>query len=143
MAKPRNKTKLPAESRKATKLEPKQVLALSLLLHGNQPSAVARQLDVSRSTVWRWLKEPEFSEALTGLQADLTGEARTQMRNLVRDAVDELGDLLTCEDPKVRLAAVNSILDRAGLDGSPDPTAQSRIWELTFSATTWEGESNG
>lgn len=143
MAKLRDKTKPPAEMSKLEKLDSKQILALTLLSQGNRPGEVARQVGCNRGTIWRWLKEPAFSEALADLQADLTGNARVQIRNLVRDAVDELADLLTCEDPKVRMQAVNCILDRAGIDGSPDPREKDAIWELAFSATTWEAENNG
>lgn len=117
-------------------LEAKQVLALSHLLQGHKPAAVARQLDVSRSTVWRWLQNPEFAEALAELQRDLTGDARKQMRNLVRDAVDELSELMRCDDPKVRLAAVNSVLDRAGLRGE-DPEKPSGAAELLKQALSF------
>lgn len=122
----------------ATSLDAKQVLALAQLLHGERPSAVAKQVGVYRSTIWRWLRTPRFAEALAALQEDLTSESRGRVRSLSLDAVEVLAELLDCEDPRIRLAAANSILERAGVDGAPGPDERDRVWSLAFAATSWE-----
>ncbi len=130
---PRSKKRVPAEI-----LNAKQVLALSQLLQGQAMAEVARQLGVDRSTLWRWLKLPQFAGALADLQTDLTSEARSRLKRLSTDAVEVPAELLDCEDPRVRLAAANSILERAGVDGAPGPDERDRVWSLAFAATSWE-----
>ncbi len=134
----RNKTGQSTVRTPATSLDAKQILALSQLLQGERPSSVAKHVGVYRSTIWRWLRTPRFAEALAALQDDLTTESRGRVRSLSLDAVEVLGELLDCEDPRIRLAAANSILERAGLDGAPGPDERDRVWSLAFAATSWE-----
>ncbi len=50
-----------------TMLSPEQLKALELLANGQNQTSVANQIGVTRRTVVRWMKNPEFNQALTGL----------------------------------------------------------------------------
>lgn len=114
-------------------LSAKRVLALGQLLQGVSFRAISKNLSVNTTTIWRWTKEPEFAEVLASLQADVTEEARKRLKSLAYLAVEELADLATNPDAKVRLGAVNSILDRCGLTGrTEDSSAMQETMEKLF-----------
>lgn len=63
-------------------LSPKQLQALSGIARGLSPSAIAKEINVSERTVQRWVKLPQFQEALNQLQ--------TQTKSKILEKVSEV-----------------------------------------------------
>ena len=75
----------------------------------------ARVVGVHRSTVGKWVNKANLDLAVKLLLADAVQGAKTIIEGAVARAAQELVDLLNVRDPRVRLAAAENILDRAGV----------------------------
>jgi hypothetical protein len=77
-------------------LDPRQCVAIELMLLGWDSASIAMELKVSRSTVWRWKRDPRFTQ-------------------LLREAIDRhLGDLASAGSDLIRqamLVARNTMLN--------------------------------
>jgi hypothetical protein len=122
--------------RKATKSEdvglpPVQEKALAALLAGKTVVAAAADANVSRESVFRWLRDPVFVAAYNTAKIDLRDAARAELRTLTGAAVNRLRTILT--DPNLpptalptQLRAALAVLEMVGAAtpediGSSDP----------------------
>ena len=90
--------------------------ALTLLTSGATISEVAVELDVHRSTVWRWTRNEEFAHCLAETLQERIGLVKVQLECASMEAVSVLHGLMTNEDQSgsVRVQAARELLDRAG-----------------------------
>ncbi len=99
-------------------LSGEQSAALSLLVSGLSPTAVAEQLGLARETVSRWRHHhPVFREEYERQVGEINLESRERLIALAREALDELQSLLHDEDPRVKLDAIEKVLRGARLLG--------------------------
>ena len=90
------------------KFSPQKTETLVRLANGETQSSIAKDLSMARTTIWRWLKDPEFVQALDK-------EVRSRFKEKAGNAVNNLFDLADNADSEtVKLNANKEILDRAG-----------------------------
>ena len=84
-------------------MEPQKLKALELLLLGKSNSAVARALEVDRSTIARWRQESEFAEIYQAQKSELQSEVKERLGLLMNQALDVCEKALEEQDIKVAL----------------------------------------
>lgn len=87
----------------------KRRAVLALVEHGSV-SRAADTCNLSRQSLYRWLREPEFERALREASSEQVIEASRRLTSLTMRAVDRLEKLLDSERELTQLKAVESIL---------------------------------
>lgn len=90
--------------------------AASLLAVGNSITEVARQLDVERETIYRWLKQPAFCRYYKKQLKDVRREIRGRLSAMAEEASATLKELMTEGGEQARLKAAVYVLDRLAED---------------------------
>lgn len=93
-------------------LTPKQRQAIAALLSQPTLTAAAREAGVSREGLYRWLKEPEFSAALTAAESEHLQSVQRGLLAASERALVVLGNLLVSESESIRLRAALGILEQ-------------------------------
>jgi hypothetical protein len=70
----------------------KKTQAIHLLLTGIPSAEVCARMGISRKTLWRWRKQPEFKKTMQILMDEVCEELRLRMFQLVHLSLDELSD---------------------------------------------------
>ena len=86
-------------------------LIASLLSTGNSSEAV-REAGISRTTFYRWLRDPQFTAALREAESEALAEVQRRLLSLAEDAAGTLGDGLGAQSEVTRLRAADLILGR-------------------------------
>lgn len=98
----------------ATELTPKQRRAVAALVEHGEILAAADAADVSRSTLYQWLKTPAFMAALRDAEADALRSLTRSLVSLGKRATGVIAE--TMDDPKAnastRLRAADVVLTR-------------------------------
>jgi DNA-binding transcriptional ArsR family regulator len=93
-----------------SKLSPaKRRAILALVEHGSVAQA-ADACNLSRQTLYRWLREPAFTRELREASGSQVEQASRRLDSLLLRAIDELERLLSSESEQQRRLAVDSIL---------------------------------
>ena len=93
-----------------SKLSPvKRRAVLALVEHG-AVSKAADACNVSRMSIYRWMREPLFTQALREASESQVEQASRRLTALMSRAIDELERLLSDESTQQRRLAVDSIL---------------------------------
>jgi len=113
-------------------VDEKKRKAIEVLVGGGTQAQAARAAGVNRSSIIRWLANPEFVEAIT--EHDLTQGASIGLNSLVPEALRLLKQALDDDDvhaPRARIA-LDIVKAAAGLApaGADTGTLLSRIAEL-------------
>ncbi|MFZ1820348.1 MAG: phBC6A51 family helix-turn-helix protein [Acidimicrobiia bacterium] len=90
-------------------LSPKQTQALDLLLVGNSVTSVAQELDVDRSTIYRWHTDAYFEAEKNRKMRELRDSAKSRLVQLADKAMAVIERALEDEDPKTALAILKGI----------------------------------
>jgi hypothetical protein len=82
--------------------------AAEMLAEGRSITAIAEELGVDRTNVWRWLKRPEVAEHYLAC-------VNTRAADLVKPAIEWMESALKCEDvpPAVKVAIARLAFERA------------------------------
>ena len=96
------------DTRKYVELSPRQVAAIPHIVTANSTAEAARRADVSRNTLYRWMRDPAFREALDDVRREAAELARTQMSGLLLKAVATLSDVMDSPSDKVRTDAART-----------------------------------
>ena len=96
-------------------LPQKQAKAIISLLSSRTIQEAATQAGVNESTIWRWMKEQAFSEALTEAKHRMVAQAIIQLQQTTGEAVGTLrGIMADGEAPaSARVTAAKTVLDFA------------------------------
>jgi len=86
--------------------------ALELALSGASISEIARELRVSRQTVWRWTKTPAFSAELARAREEQAVQLRLRLGALGNAALGALEQIMSEAHGGHRLRAACVVLDR-------------------------------
>ena len=91
--------------------------ALVLLAHGASLREVGEALGVDHTTVWKWTRDPAFSERLETMRGAVTEHTLRDLRTLMPTATRRLSDILHDEEAKHHdvLTAIAMVYDRAGV----------------------------
>jgi hypothetical protein len=96
-------------------LPQKQTKAIVSLLNCRTVSEAATQAGVNESTVWRWMREEAFQEALQEAKQRIVTQAIIQLQQATGEAVGTLrGIMADGEAPaSARVTAAKAVLDMA------------------------------
>ena len=95
-----------------TEVEPRQMLALHLLMAGKSRKEVADQLVVTQKTIGRWLREPAVMVEFAHQTAAVSAELWTQFTAETVEVWTIFRGLLHSEDERIQLRAATWYLDR-------------------------------
>ena len=90
----------------------KQRAVLALVEHGSVVAA-ADACKLSRQTLYRWLREPLFAQALRIASGEQIEQASRRLSSLMIRAIDELERLLSSESEHQRRLTADSVLSHA------------------------------
>ena len=96
-----------------SKLSAKQHRALSALLTSKSVAEAAAATGLGERTIYRWLTDPAFRQALSAAEGDLIDAATRRLLTLQGTALDTLEAVLGDEDASagVRIRAAQMVLD--------------------------------
>jgi hypothetical protein len=112
-------------------LEPGQERAIIALLSEPTLKAAAASAGISETTLWRWLREPNFKVAYQRARQEALGRATTRLAALVEVAVEALDEIVAdrAVSPNVRVSAASRIIDFA-LKAAEIEEVQARLEKL-------------
>lgn len=94
----------------STKISPRQQRAIEALLTERTLQDAARQGGVSRRTLYRWLKQPEFINALREALDSRRNLAVAQLEALLEASLEVLANALRGQDARLALRAALGLL---------------------------------
>ena len=108
----------------------KQNQMIQMLVEGKTKSTIARELNMSRQTIYDWLKIDEISAELDRRRQVMCNEALGEAKSDVKKLLAELEKMaLTSESESIRLQCINSLLDR--ILGRPSTKSEVSIEKTT------------
>ena len=90
--------------------------AIKLLIEGQlTKEEIAKNVNVSRPTLYNWLKDEDFKEVYEEEISELERRVKRRIANMVNDALDRQERILNNSKNDIAAAAVaKDVLDRAG-----------------------------
>ncbi len=95
-----------------SKLTARQAKFLPILLASPTYTAACRKGQISRDTLYEWLKEPAFKAELDRQRAELVAQGLALLSQSVVKAVETLAGLLDAGDDRLKRLAAKDILDQ-------------------------------
>jgi len=95
-------------------LRPKQVLAATLLVQGQQGKAVAKALNLSPETISRWRHRPEFQFLMRQLLQETIDATRLGIVSLCAESIEHLRGLVKSFNDETSLKAITLIMAKVG-----------------------------
>ena len=111
----------------AASLSRSQETAMQALLSGEQITAAAKTAKVNRSTLHRWLKEPEFLAALNTCRSELREAQHDRLASLASSAIEVIEQALEEGDARTALAVLRGVGLLDGQTPHTGPTNADRI----------------
>jgi len=104
-------------------MEPQQQQALVLLAGGQGVDEISDTLNIHRTTLWRWRKQPEFVARWNQMVQQGKEKQIQLLLELQQQALHVLKDCLSSENELLRFKAAIAIVDKVGAmpDGSVYP----------------------
>jgi len=96
-------------------LPQEQTKAIVSLLNCRTISDAATQTGVNESTIWRWMRDQAFQEALQDAKHRMVAQAIIQLQQTTGDAVETLRGIITDQEApsSSRVSAAKTVLDFA------------------------------
>lgn len=94
-------------------LTQKQITALPYLLRPGTLSDQAKNARIGRTTLYRWLQDPDFRRALDQLREDAVHLAESQLQAMSYEAAAVIYEALHDEDSNVRFRAAQAAIRHA------------------------------
>lgn len=96
------------------KMERKKEKVIACLIAQPTIALAAQEAKISQSTMFRWLRDPEFQVAYRRAKKEIVGHALTQVQKSVTKAVDTLLDVMgNGEVESAKVSAAKTILELA------------------------------
>ena len=92
-----------------SRLTRRQILALPILAAAPNMTQAARDAGISESTLYRWLQDEKFRDALRRLTAEAAERIHQELQSLTLRSLKVLADLMEDTDPIVRLRAARTV----------------------------------
>lgn len=89
----------------------KREILMDALLHSPDVSNAAKQADVSRSTVYRWLRDPDFADEVKQRRNAMLDAAIESIKCHSQNAANTLASMLDSKDERLRRMAAKDLLD--------------------------------
>ena len=93
-------------------MEPQQQQALTLLASGKSVDEISETLDIQRTTLWRWRKNPEFIARFNQLIQQGKEKQIQSFINLQQRAFEVFEEALSSENELLRFKAATVIIDK-------------------------------
>jgi hypothetical protein len=93
-------------------MEPQQQQALTLLASGLGVDEISETLDIHRTTLWRWRKNPEFIARFNQLIQQGKEKQIQSFINLQQRAFEVFEEALSSENELLRFKAATVIIDK-------------------------------
>lgn len=96
-------------------LNAKQLKAIDALLNESKTEAAAKAAGVSVTTLWRWMQEPTFANALRAARGKVLNSTMTALQSASGEAVKTLREVLKNKvaRPGEQVSAARAILEYA------------------------------
>ena len=98
------------DTEKSTSLTHRQLAALPHVAASSSLSQAARSARIGRATLYRWLQDDQFREALDRLQSEAADLARSELRALMLKGILVLSDAMDDPSSDIRLRAARATL---------------------------------
>ena len=85
--------------------------AIAALLSAPSLEQAAKKAGLSRATLYRWMREPDFKTALRAARREVVDATIGRLQAATAEAVTALVKALTCTTPTVRVSAARAILE--------------------------------
>ena len=86
--------------------------AIEALAHGLTIVDASERSGVSRATVYRWLDDDEFKNAVLERQREVLEQVSKRMSSLALQGLDTLAELMESDDENIQLRASSAVLNR-------------------------------
>lgn len=121
---------------KSRQLSEQQSNAIEYIVQGMTDRAVAEKCSVVRQTICEWRNhDPLFIATLNHVRQEMWAESQERLKNLAGKALDVFERSLDSKDPKIQLAAAQTILKRVVPDDITPPTGPTTAWGVIYQ---WE-----
>jgi hypothetical protein len=114
--------------------------AIAALLAHPTVGAAAKAIGVGETTLWRWMKEPEFAARYREARQQVVDHAVGTLQAGTAKAVAALERMLDCDSPGAVVAAAKAIIDRALQPSEPGEKASTQA-RTTFTLVLGKRES--
>jgi transposase-like protein len=91
-------------------LNSRQLKAIPILIGCDTVEGAARKAGISKNTIYTWMQQKEFNQAVSEARKKLFDKAMHKLMNASMKAVITLEKLLDAESEAVRRAAANDVL---------------------------------
>lgn len=91
-------------------LNHRQLKAIPILIGCDTVEGAAKKAGISKNTIYTWMQQKEFSQAVSEARKKLFEKAMHKLMNVSMKAVITLEKLLDAESEAVRRAAANDVL---------------------------------
>ena len=98
------------EQKNQMTLSPRQIAALPYIIAAPTLSEGARLAEIGRTTLYRWMDEPDFRQELERLRSNAAELAHVELNGLMLKSVLVLAENMENPDPGVRLRAARASL---------------------------------
>ncbi len=98
------------DTEKTTSLTDRQLAALPHIATSSTLSQAARSASIGRATLYRWLRDERFRQALDGLQSEAADLARSELQGLMLKGILVLSQAMDDSSPDIRLRAARATL---------------------------------
>ncbi len=98
------------DTEKTTSLTDRQLAALPHIAASPTLSQAARCASVGRATLYRWLQDERFRQALDRLQSEAADLARSELQGLMLKGILVLSQAMDDSNPDIRLRAARATL---------------------------------
>jgi phage terminase small subunit len=123
------------EDRTLSELTPKQRRAVAALLSAGDVTAACAAAGISRDTLYRWMKQPAFLEAVRTAEAGALDDLSRSLVTLGHSATETLAAAMAAESAPwaTRVRAADAVLGRL-LQLRELATLEARVTELERAA---------
>lgn len=92
--------------------ETKKEKAIEALGHGLSITDASEKVGVTRKTIYRWLDDDEFKQAVLERQNYVLERVSKRLSSLALQGLETLSELMTSDDENVRYKASSAVLSR-------------------------------
>ena len=122
-------------------LTDKQLAILPYLIASPSVSESARLAGIGRSTLYRWMEDHEFREALERLRTEAAELAHTELKGLMLKGILVLAEAMEDDNPTIRLRAAQAALT-TGLKAIDLKELQKRLERVDDAYRLWASRTS-
>jgi hypothetical protein len=94
-----------------SKLSRRQLKAIPFIVSSSTYTEGCQKAQINKTTLYKWLKQPEFKAELDRQRDEITSEAFNTLTNNLTKAVETLTSLLDNQDDRLKRLTAKDIID--------------------------------